>query len=218
LNLITDVPGIMVGIAVAAPTLAPTPAPSNAGDTWVPTSAPTCMPEHVAYAAAHDGLIAWLNRALKGLCHRTLHVSLPSGPVPLGDAGLDPLPPGLRLVLRGSSQPAAGATALNFDMVDPLVISGNDVRVEFSDMSLVNVRCAAHLAVANLGSPCSLAPSCGGNRRCCATVRVRHAGFGRRVHCGWQRLGRVCRLCCGWHDGALLSAQFAHTPAVRAVV
>ena len=130
----------MLGIAAAAPTLAPTPAPSNAGDTWAPTSAPTCMPEHVAYAAVPDGLIAWLNRALTGLCHRTLHVSLPSGPVPLGEAGLDPLPPGLRLVLRGSGHPAAGATALNFGMARPLVVSGNDVRVEFNDMSLVNVR------------------------------------------------------------------------------
>ena len=137
-------------VAVAAPTLAPTPAPSNAGDTWAPTPAPTCIPEHVTYAAVPDGLIAWLNRALKGLCHRTLHVSLPSGPVPLGDAELDPLPPGLRLVLRGSGQPAAGATALDFGMVDPLVISGDDVRVEFSDMSLVNVRCAASLPVARL--------------------------------------------------------------------
>jgi hypothetical protein len=106
------------------------------------------MPEHVAYAAVHDGLVAWLNRALTGLCHNTLHVSLPSGPVPLGEAELDPLPPGLRLVLRGSGQPAAGATALNFYMVGPLVISGNDVRLEFSDMSLVNVRCAAHRPVA----------------------------------------------------------------------
>jgi hypothetical protein len=140
----------MFGVAVAAPTLAPTPAPSNAGDTWVPTYAPTCIPEHVAYAAVHDGLIAWLNRSLTGLCHRTLHVSLPSGPVPLGEAGLDPLPPGLRLVLRGSGKPAAGATALNFGMADPLVIIGNDVRVELSDMSLVNVRCAAHLRVARL--------------------------------------------------------------------
>ena len=137
----------LAGVAVAAPTLAPTLAPSNAGDTWVPTSAPTCMPELVSYTAVHDGLTAWLNRALKGLCHRTLHVSLPSGPVPLGDAGLDPLPPGLRLVLRGSGQPA---TALNFGMVDPLEISGNDVHVEFSDTSLVNVRCAAHLPVARL--------------------------------------------------------------------
>jgi hypothetical protein len=141
---------MFASVAVAAPTLAPTPAPSNAGDTWVPTSAPTCMPEHVAYAAAHDGLVAWLNRALTGLCHRTLHVSLPSGPVPLGDAGLDPLPPGLRLVLRGSGQPAAGATALDFGMAFPLEVSGNDVRVEFSDMSLVNVRCAASLPVARL--------------------------------------------------------------------
>jgi hypothetical protein len=141
---------MFASVAVAAPTLAPTPAPSNAGDTWVPTSAPTCMPEHVAYAAAHDGLVAWLNRALKGLCHRTLHVSLPSGPVPLGDAWLDPLPPGLRLLLRGSTQPAAGATALDFGMAFPLEVSGNDVRVEFSDMSLVNVRCAAHLPAARL--------------------------------------------------------------------
>ena len=130
----------MFGVAVAVPTLAPTPAPSNAGDSWAPTSAPTCMPENVTYTAVPDGLIAWLNRALTGLCHRTLHVSLPSGPVPLGDAGLDPLPPGLRLVLRGSGQPAAGATALNFGMARPLVVSGNDVRVEFNDMSLVNVR------------------------------------------------------------------------------
>ena len=145
------IPCIMfASVAVAAPTLAPTPAPSNAGDTWVPTSAPTCMPEHVAYAAAHDGLVAWLNRALKGLCHRTLHVSLPSGPVPLGDAGLDPLPPGLRLVLRGSGRPAAGATALDFGMAGALVVSGNDVRVEFSDMSLVNVRCAVSLPAARL--------------------------------------------------------------------
>jgi hypothetical protein len=143
------------GVAVAAPTtpaptLAPTPAPSNAGDTLVPTSAPTCMPEHVTYSAVHDGLIAWLNRTLTGLCHRTLHVSLPSGPVPLGEARLDSLPPGLRLVLRGSGQPAAGATALDFGMAGPLEVFGNDVRLEFSDMSLVDVRCAAHLPVARL--------------------------------------------------------------------
>jgi hypothetical protein len=177
------------------------------------------MSEHVAYAAVDDGLIAWLNRALKGLCHHTLQVSLPSGPVPLGEAWLDPLPPGLRLVLRGSGQLA---TVLNFDMVEPLVVSGNDVRVEFSDVNLVNVRRgrAANLPGARLWpchAACQLRTSCGGNCFCCATGRA-HTGFGRRVHCGWQRLGRVCRLCCGWHDGALLSAQFAHTPAVRAVV
>jgi hypothetical protein len=105
-----------------------------------------------AVTAVHDGLIAWLNRALKGLCQRTLHVSLPSGPVPLGDARLDPLLPGLRLVLRGSGQPAAGATVLNFGMADPLMVSGNDVRIEFSNMSLVGVRCAAHLPAARLSS------------------------------------------------------------------
>jgi hypothetical protein len=123
------------------------------------------MPEHVTYAAVPDGLIAWLNRALTGLCHLTLQVSLPSGPVPLGEAGLDPLPPGLRLVLRGSGQPAARATVLNFGMVDPLEVSGNDVRVEFSDMSLVNVPpCGSARRAA-------FAPSCGCFCRGCATVR-----------------------------------------------
>jgi hypothetical protein len=186
--------GVMfASVAVAAPTVAPSLAPSNAGDTWVPTSAPTCMPEHVTYAAAHDGLIAWLNRAVTGLCHRTLRVSLPSGPVPLGDAGLDPLPPGLRLVLRGSGQPAAGATALDFGMVDPLVISGNDVRVEFSDMSLVNVRCAAHRTVARPAvQPRPLVAAIAAAAR-----PFGRTGFGRHVHRGRQRLGRVRQLCCG---------------------
>jgi hypothetical protein len=40
---------------------------------------------------------------------------------------------------------------LDFYMVDPLVVSGNDVRIEFCDMRLVNVRCATSLPVARLG-------------------------------------------------------------------
>jgi hypothetical protein len=119
------------GVCLAAsPAL--TPAPSHPGDTWS-----TCAPSILAYDAVEGHLIAWLNRVLRGgLCStRTLRVTLPSGTVRLGDALLDDLLPGLHLVLHG-----AGRTTLDLERHEPVDLYGMDVRVEFSQMSIVNVR------------------------------------------------------------------------------
>ncbi len=124
-----------------AATPSPTPPPSHAGDTWSPTQPPTCAPAVRAYAAADGPLLAWLNRALAGLCSaRTLRVALPAGTVRLGDAPLDDLPPGLRLVLHGAGRSGAGATTLDLERRPPLELDAMDARIEFSQMRIVNVR------------------------------------------------------------------------------
>jgi hypothetical protein len=107
----------------------------------VPTHVPACAPEHVAYATASGGLIAWLNDAFAILCTHMLHVTLPSGSVLAGDATLDKLPPGMHLILQGAGRSGASATTLDFERKDPVELQVNDVRVEFRNMSLVNVRC-----------------------------------------------------------------------------
>ena len=168
--------------------LAPTSAPSNIGDTWVPTLSPTCMPEIVTYAAAsQDGFLAWLNHALSGLCLHTLQVMLSSGKVPLGNAQLDALPPGLHLILQGSGRSGAGATTLDFDRDFPVELRGTDVRIEFSNINFVSAvppsagpgpgpgTCPApRLGSARLlPSPCSLLPYCGSHISLFATVGAR---------------------------------------------
>jgi hypothetical protein len=102
-------------------------------------------------------MIAWLNRALLGLCSHTLRVALPPGFVRLGTATLADLPPGLRLVLQGAGRWGAGATVLDFESAGPLEVRGTHVHVEFSTMSLVNVRslrcrCTVALGASRRGS------------------------------------------------------------------
>ena len=97
-------------------------------------------------------MIAWLNRALRALCSsRTLRVTLAAGPVRLGDAVLDDLPRGLRLVLHGAGRSGATATTLDLERKVAVELYGADVRVEFSQMRIVNVRLPSF---ACLGSAC----------------------------------------------------------------
>ena len=112
-------------------------------------------------------MIAWLNRVLKSLCSsRTLRVTLPSGTVRLGDVPLDDLPPGLHLVLHGSGQ-----TTLDMERQLPVELYGVDVRVEFSQMRIVNVRhiagpphcCHCSIAVARLAQGTGVVAIMGGN-------------------------------------------------------
>jgi hypothetical protein len=105
-----------------------------------PTQPPTCAPERVAYNTAQDGLIAWLNRAVAGLCSaRTLHVMLPAGTVRLGDELLG-LPPGLRLILHGLGRSGASTTTLDLERRLPVELNATNVRIDFTQINIVNVR------------------------------------------------------------------------------
>jgi hypothetical protein len=98
------------------------------------------------------------------------------------------------------------------------VVSGNDVRVEFSDMSLVSVRCAAHLPVARLGSARRAA-----SHLCVAATAAAARPFGRTQGSGVVSIEggnvSVAFVACAVADMTVRSSRRRlRSPAVRAVV
>jgi hypothetical protein len=96
---------------------------------------------NVTYAAAGEGLVAWLNNQTKRYASSTVHVILPSGNVARGAASLR-LPSGLNLILQGQGMAGASNTTLDLERknLDVGGMLGDFGRIEFRNMRIRNVR------------------------------------------------------------------------------
>ena len=96
---------------------------------------------NVAYTAAGEGLVAWLNNQTARYASSTVHVTLPSGNVARGNAPLR-LPSGINLILQGQGMAGASNTTLDLERknLDVGDILGGGGRIEFRNMRVRNVR------------------------------------------------------------------------------